>query len=316
MTGSVLLGLYRFGGGIFEKMPQKLRERFIEFFRSRFDSTTGYFEEPLLEAQDQDTYDRCRARVQLFTKKTLDALGVPFTMPSDGGETITPVLPAQFASPEAYLEWMCGLCWNTNSWTAGDRLQASQSYFSMMDVPRRQPYLDAMFAYLESTQDPVTGYWGNGTSYCTLSGTFKVDLIYGTHDRPLPNAAKVLASVFTTIHNEEAINPFYVRNAMDLLGTLSNRHGFAEEIRSGIAAESDRILSASKQFLAPDGGFSSAIGKAAGVYSNVRAGHRLNEGDVNATLMMLTARQTLYGLLGIPVPSLADGMPDFWTRFD
>ncbi|MBO5220380.1 MAG: hypothetical protein J6C52_13190 [Clostridia bacterium] len=314
MTGSVLVALHHHGGGLWETMPAYLRDRFIAFFHTRFDKSTGYFEEPTLEAQDRDTADRFRARIQSFSKNALNLLGAPFTMPAENGRTITPILPAQFESPEAYVEWMRGLCWDTNSWTAGDRVQASQNYLRLMDAPRRQPYLDAMFAYLEEAQDPITGYWGNGTSYRTLSGAFKVDLIYGAYDRPLPRAAKVLESVFTTIRTEDAACPCYVRNSIDLLGTLANRHGYADEIRWQLSAESDGILAASGRFLTPDGGFSSSIGKSMGVYGGVRVGHSLCEGDIDGTSMMLIARQTLYGLLGVEIPPLSDTMPDFWEH--
>jgi len=316
MTGSALIKIKGYSG-VWDRMPADVHERFVQFFMSRYDVSTGYFEEPYMKQLEQESYNRYRARIQMFSRnalKTLDAPAVP-ELKDESGEKKQPVLPHQFASVEKYVEWMEGLAWTTNSWQAGDRVQASQVYLRMLPAEQQGAYIDAMFRYLESIQDPVTGYWGVGENYNTMSGTFKVDLIYGTHGRSLPHTDKILESVFRTLRDGDAVTACYVRNAQDLLRTMATKHGCADVIRERLPLYLDSIIAAGKQLLADDGGFTSSRGKALSVYGGVQAGHGLKEGDVDATSMMLTARAALYPLLGMSAPSLSHTAKDFWERF-
>lgn len=316
MSGSVLVALHDHTEDLWAQMPAPLRKRFVSFFYTRYNVQSGYFEEPAMIPCDRDTADRFLGRIQAFSKKSLTALGEPFMPPTvQHSAPVTPVLPEQFASPEQYVAWMKTLSWHTNSWAAADRVQASQNYLRLMDDTKRQPYLDKMFAYLEETQRPETGYWGDDDSYCSLSSAFKVDLIYSSHKRPLPNPERILHSVFYTIAHCQAENAYYVRNALDLLLTLSEQHGQTEVIRAQLPQYLNVLTAAMTSFLAPDGGFSAVVGEGKTIYGGVRMGHGNNEGDIDATLMMLIARRILYRLFDEPIPPLSAFMPHFWAAF-
>ena len=186
----------------------------------------------------------------------------------------------------------------------------------MLPQEKQETYREAMFAFLEEIQNPETGYWGPDGGYNSMSGAFKVNLIYANHGRTLPMTDKMLMSIFKTIETCEAGTACYVRNAMDLLRTLAAHHGCADAIRDTLPQYLDVIIAAGRQVQAPDGGFSSSRGRALTVYGGVKAGLGIHESDVDATAMMLHARRALYPLLGLELPSLAHTAADFWKTIE
>ena len=83
-------------------------------------------------------------------------------------------------------------------------------------------------------------------------------------------------------------------------------------MQAGVIENIDAILQSFGEFLCPDGAFSAKKNEAMRSFGGVVGSHGLNEGDIDATMMMLIARKTLYKIFDIDAPYLnTDG---FWDK--
>ena len=97
--------------------------------------------------------------------------------------------------------------------------------------------MNPMFSFIESIQSSKTGFFGNDLlKYNTLSGAYKVMLIYAKHNRALPNAEKIYNSIWDVIDNNNATAAAYVSNSCELLNTMAVSFGCGNRIKEKLKA--------------------------------------------------------------------------------
>jgi len=309
----------------FDEMPEDTRQKFISFYNDRQDPTTGYY----IDLQGP-TNDRETARNQTTSLTAMKTLGAKPLYPhplepvatvmslstiadeSVSTASTTDTLPEYMASAESYVDWIEELSWSENSWTAGDRIQASQVYIKALPSDERQSYLDAMFDWLEENQNPQTGLWNATPDYNAVSGAFKIGLVYQTWGRQMPDADKILQSIISCYQNFEADSPYYIRNPISLLQQIAGYDlHFKESVRQAILDNIGDIVAGIDKFKCPDGAFSAGYQKSMKSFGGVVGSHELYEGDIDATLMVLITRNALYNIFDLTAPPLASS--DFWN---
>ncbi len=291
--------------------PQAFVQGAIQFFHDRQDPESGLF---------QDTQGPVNAREQarnqdaaLRALRTLDA-DTKYIHPSaqkssDSNSVVT--MPEYMNTTESYLQWLETLPWDTNSWTAGDQTQSSQQYIKMLPEDRAREYQDAVIKWLENRQF-ASGLWAPEVNFNSVSGAFKVGLIYNAWGLKLPDHETIVDTVFRCYKAERTSSPYFVRNPISLLLQISRySEEMRERIRAAIIENIDAVTASFGEFLCPDGAFSAEKGKSMMVFGGVKGSHGKFEGDIDATLMMLIARMELYTIFGASAPKL--NTDDFWA---
>ena len=293
----------------FDNMPPCFREGIINFLNERQDSETGMFIDKQGPANPRET-----ARNQDSALKALAALNAStkYTHPREAGTASnrTPVMPEYMASPESYLEWIKSWNWDDHSWTAGDQSQSSLQYVNILEPDEREKYKAVLFDFLEKRQFE-SGFWSPNFDFNAVSGAFKVGLVYDMCERRLPNHDKIIDTVFECYKVSKTINPCFIRNPISLFGQMSKYDkATKEKIQKGLIENIELVVASFGEFLCPDGAFSSKKCRSMYSFGGVVGSHELNEGDIDATKMMLIARRTLYSLLDLEAPIL--DATDFW----
>src|SRR5690606_2759095 len=109
--------------------------------------------------------------------------------------------------------------------------------------------------YLNGIQHPDTGFWGEGTPYVQLSGTFKLHLLYKRFGMPLPRKERIYAAILHTLRTEKAVDMCYVRNPISLLDSLE-----AEIPPDEMTEITSVTLDNMARLKQEDGGFSRELG--------------------------------------------------------
>lgn len=306
------LGFIKNYARIADDMPDEVREKFIQFFYDRQDPKTGLFIDKQGPVNERET-----ARNQSTGLAACRKLGVEpkYVHPSAAQKkqeaVNTAILPEFMSSPEAYVEWISQLPWEEASWGAGDKTQASQQYIRMLPADEQEKYKTAMFDWLESHQYE-SGLWSTKLDFNSVSGIFKVALIYGLWNKELPRYDACIDTIFECYKVEKTANPFFVRNPISVLNQMcSYGDDVRARVQNGILENIDAVTASFNEFLCPDGAFSAGKGRSMRAFGGVVGSHQLNEGDIDATLMMLIARNTLYSIFGVSAPPLEAS--DFWN---
>lgn len=298
-------------------MPDSVKEKFTQYLIDRQDPKTGLFIDKQGMVNDREVARNQSSALNYVNKWKIQ---LPYEHPSqkakDGNTTSaddTTVMPAYMSSTESYVQWIESWNWDTNSWTAGDQVSNSITYINYLPEDQKEKYKKVLFDWLEKRQDPETGYWSPNLDFNAVSGAFKVGLTYEGNGMRIPNADKVME---TTIRCMEQLQPtvaHYVRNPITLLYYISSYDPeYKERIQQAIMDNMDTICGWVEQFLAPDGGFAQYHGKSMSNFGGIYGSHQLWEGDVDSTVMILTVRNEVYGILGISTPPLKFD-PDFWN---
>ena len=194
--------------------------------------------------------------------------------------------------------------WENGSWTAGDQTQASLQFVNMLPKQKAAEYKKALLAWLGSHQ-LESGFWSPNMNFNAVSGAFKVGLVYLMCGERLPSPERVVDSIFACYSLSDTENPFFVRNPISVLKQIADYSPeLKERVRKGIIANIDKITEVFGRFLCPDGAFSAKLGEAMISFGGVVGSHGLYEGDIDATLMMLIARDTLYSIFDTKAPPL------------
>lgn len=286
-----------------QAMPERFKNGIIKFMSDRQDSKTGMFIDVQGEANPRETarnQDAALDIFKLFGEKT------PYPHPRDTAKdtTKTTVMPEYMNSVESYISWVSGMNWDNGSWTAGDQTQSSLQYVNMLAPDRREEYKAALFDWLAKRQQE-NGFWSPNFDFNAVSGAFKVGLVYGLYGMKLPNHEKIIDSIFKCYRVSKTENPFYVRNPISVLNQMARYDSESKrKIQSGIIENVDAVIKSFGEFLCPDGAFSAKNGQSMISFGGVDGSHGLFEGDIDATLMMLIARKTLYAIFDADAPYL------------
>ena len=196
-TGQMVWYLYTIG--VLEYMPSAIRESIITFFESRYDSSDGFYYDPMYRDRVNDRgtsrnlSNASGSLKKLYALRDAELLGYSETISkeillqnsAEGNETVELALsdgdfdysslPPQYASPEKYLEWIDSLPWDTNSWAAGDLLSTSPTYIKRLPESVRGGYYKAAVDWLYDRQNDNGTFGPNGFGI-EISGIFKVCL--------------------------------------------------------------------------------------------------------------------------------------------
>lgn len=291
--------------------PSTFIEGLIEFMNERQDSSSGLFIDKQGPANSREVARNQDAALNFF-----NAIGMQtkYIHPRNAAKSNTSatVMPDYMKTPESYVAWIENWDWEFGSWTAGDQAQSSLQYVDMLDPSNAEKYKTALFKWLEARQFE-SGLYSPHYDFNSISGAFKVGLVYSHYSKLLPNHLAVIDSIFECYKTAKANNPFYVRNPISILNTLSRYDDEAKyKVQAGVIENIDAILQSFGEFLCPDGAFSAKKNEAMRSFGGVVGSHGLNEGDIDATMMMLIARKTLYKIFDIDAPYLnTDG---FWDK--
>ncbi len=293
-------------------MPSDFRENFIKFFTDRQDPSTGMFIDKQGPANARETARNQDSALGIFG--TLNAKK-PYPHPRElhSAETVkqASLMPEYMESPETYVAWIAHHNWDTNSWTAGDQTQSSQKYVAMLPPDRQREYIDAALEWLNARQ-MENGLWSPSFDFNAASGAFKVGLVYRAWGLRLPNHDKIIDSIFHCYKVSKTVNPFFVRNPISVLVQMSSYSSATKEKIQRLLVENiDAVIANFGEFLCPDGAFSAQKGKSMISFGGVVGSHGLFEGDIDATLMILIARNQLYELFDVSAPPLE--AHDFWA---
>lgn len=300
--------------GVWTQIPEEIRLKMLDFYRQRYDKKTGFYTEP-----DTSLNAREQARVHASSRRAVNILAMGKEL--DFGNVVNTnqktaetnvAMPEYMQSPDVYVEWMETLPWANHSWSAGDQVQASQTYINMLDNNTKKAFLNKMFAFLDEKQSAVSGFWNDDISFNSLSGAFKLAIVYVQHGRTPKYLDTMLDSIWKVLDSEEFTTATYIRNPCELLSYLSRNFGYEQEVKETLPKYIDMFYNAVKAFHAPDGGFPSATGAALTVFGGVAAGTGGFEGDIDALMQVLHVRKIICNLLGYKIPMLSEYAKDFW----
>jgi hypothetical protein len=183
-------------------------------------------------------------------------------------------------------------------------------YVAMLPDGKREEYKAATVKWLDEHQHE-NGFWSPNFDFNAASGAFKVCFVYDGLGLKMPNHDKMIESIFKCYKVAKTNNPFYVRNPISVLEKVSDfTPGTKEKIQKLLTENMDAVVMNFGEFLCPDGAFSAGKGRSMLTFGGVVGSHELNEGDIDATFMMLIARKQLYGLFDVPAPPL--DASEFW----
>lgn len=288
------------------KMSDAFYGGIIRFMHERQDPETGIFVDRQGPANARET-----ARNQAAALGVLKRLGaeMKYPHPSQTAKTdgAAPVMPAYMTSAESYIEWVAGMNWDHASWSAGDQTQSSLQYVKMLPPEREAEYIAALFAWLDARQQP-SGLWSPDFDFNAASGAFKVGLVYAACGRRLPNHGRIVDAIMHCYEVSKTTSPFFVRNPISVLHQMAQYDGETKaKIQRGLIEHMDAVTASFGEFLCPDGAFSAGKGRSMVSFGGVVGSHGLFEGDIDATLMMLIARNTLYAIFDAAAPRLPAG---------
>ncbi|OLS35546.1 hypothetical protein [Bacillus sp. MRMR6] len=294
---------------LLESMPQKMKEKLIQFFRSKQDPETGYFfDENAAMKNDEVMVHRAIG----YSTGALEKLG---------SEPLYPLplkakaAPDYVKTPGVYLEKWKSIDLS-NSWRGCDLLATSCVYIGQMDKEKQAPFLKEAIQFLECIQDPETGLWGEGSLYVRISGTFKLHTFYNRFNIPMPNTDRIYQSILHCLRNEEANDMCYIRNPIDLLA-YANLPIQPKELMEIMEITIHNMARLKRK----DGAFSREMESSppAPNVAQVKKGERypympkpvylsngLYEGDMNASTQTTLIRQQLYKLAGMPIAPLRE----------
>lgn len=313
-TGFVLNSLDSYTDAI-ETMPEEVKQKFIHFFTSRQDPKTGYFVDDTGTTNSRDA-----SRSQTHPLKWLKRWNVELPYPhpsqmtsdqfSESGSTA--VMPDYVSSISAFTDWINNLRWEGDSWTSGDAVSNALTYIGYMDETQQEEYKNVIREFLAEHQDPELGLWEHRITPTSISGAFKVGMVYAGLGEQIPNADKVMNTIFTYFTTLDPDEAHFVRNPLSLLSQIkSYNKAYAETIQNWVTENVGTLAHWITWFQAPDGGFASRHGSAQTMFSGIPVCDGLWEGDVDSNSMIMTARKEIYNILGVAAPKMKVG-EDLW----
>ncbi len=203
-------------------------------------------------------------------------------------------LPDHLSSEEKFLAYLRSLKINQDSHSNGHTLN------SQIAEMKAAGLLGVCCDYLDSIQNPETGLWQDVVNYTSLSGLYKIAMIYNEAGREIKYAEQAIASALEAIMlDTKPTIVIYVFNPWAGLSTLINnmkKFRTAEEmlevyptITANSAALVNKTIEKLSLFRHADGSFSYDLGSSAPYTQGTWVSLGLEEGDVNATIIAINA---------------------------
>ena len=288
--------------GIFDSlldMPEKMQAEMREFLLSRFDETDGYFYHP---HWGKNICDSRRGRDLMWAKGLCSRLGVTLPAPTadqrlglraeGADESTVETLPDYLKSKSAFLAYLESYNWEKGAYAAGNNLVAQSNQIVAAGL--------APVDFLNSIQNPETGYWGTAEGYNAVNGYLKITSFYVDAGASVKYAERAAASTMKLLtSDEECLTVCFQYNTWFSLGNLQSifrKLGGEENGRladkialelikdapAAIRKTTEKVL----DFRKPDHSFSYCKKETSYVSQNALVAVKgTNEGDVNATII-------------------------------
>ena len=284
-------------------LPEKMKEQIRGFLLDCFDPEDGYFYH---KQWGKNIIDARRGRDLAWSESMCHDFGVKLPAPTaserirmsaeanNGAERASALenLPDYLQSKEAFLEYLKSWDFVGNSYVAGNNLVAQSSQIVAAG------YAPIAIEYLNSIQNPETGFWGDKSGYDAVNGFLKITSFYVDAKAPVNYAYKAAMSTIDCLTIEDKPPHvccqynvwFSLGNLLDLFDALSDvmDKEEAEKIRIAVLNRAPEAIKATKEklliFKKNDGSFSYGPTASSWVSQNAHVAVRnTNEGDVNAT---------------------------------
>ncbi len=316
--------------GLLEKkamLPERMKEQISSFLFSCFDPEDGYFYHP---QWGKNIIDARRGRDLMWAESMCRDFGVALPAPtaterlaaktceaSVGSQTEK--LPDHLKSREKFLEYLRSWDWDEQAYPSGNNLAAQANEIVAAGLA------DVAVEFLDSIQNPETGFWGSRAGYDALNGFLKISSFYVVAGAPVKHAYRAAETAVDCLTTPESPAHvccqynvwFSIGNLLELFDKLSAvmDKDEAKRIRSSILKRAPEAIRATKEklliFKKPDGSFSYTPTASSWVSQNAHVAVRgTNEGDVNAScICSVEILHKIFRALG-----LLDFMPPIFSR--
>ena len=213
-----------------------------------------------------------------------------------GVTAVSKVIPAStrpeyLQSTAAFQEYLESLDFETNSYSAGNTLDAQMGQIGAAG----KEYKDLLIKFLNEHQYSHNGLWEKQTDYDSVNGLMKISGLYESCKATIPNAEAAMRSAMSIAATPEGAahvcsvyNPWVaMNNTLDSVSKVDGKER-ADELRALLRADAENLITITFNKLAifqkDDGGFSYYPNNSAtrSQGATVALGGA-KEGDVNAT---------------------------------
>ena len=190
-------------------LKEQERRQWIDYINSTQDEESGFFLESRMKNEDltSQIHDREHINMHLCVHclAALKALGSK------------PPYPLRFAlkyrEPDRLIKWLEERDW-TNPWLEGNSVMFIGEFlvvdWETTGSPQARKALDIYFDWLDSFQDPATGYWGGkcgADNFTAMCGAFHEYFIYYYMHRPINYMEKIVDATLPLQHEDGLFNP-------------------------------------------------------------------------------------------------------------
>lgn len=259
--------------GALDQLPSDQRGEWQNWLQSVQDPRSGLFLDPLARpaefAAEGHTWDYFTWQTTFFCLSALDALHVK---PLHSLSFVEP-----YHAPLLVVGWLKGLNWR-NPWLESNKIMFLVSFLLQMDMTKTA---NAVFDWLDHTQDAATGYWGTDRGADMLNamaGAFHFYFLYFYLGRPVHCTETIIDH---TLQLQQPDGLYHPRggggacldlDAVDILVKSSLLTDYrAEDIRASLGRSFAAIVANQR----PSGAFCEALRPSASKSLRRRAGEAL-----------------------------------------
>ena len=318
-----------------EYMPENYGKTLVTWVQSLEDESDGYFYHPQWGKTINDSKRGrdlgwavgllARFGAEPLYPTALDRLSgsVEVAVASTENQAKTEsTLPSYLQNKDNFLQWISALPWKNDPYSAGNSVNAITDQIIAAGLEQ------VAIEYLNSIQDPVTGLWGDGIDYRTVSAVMKLAAIYGGAGADFNHAEEALQSCINVVLSDELdestqitflYNPWSAISSLRTLVKVEDEipEWFNEKLYSNAPAMIKKTKEKLEVFKKDDGGFSYLPYKATWGIQSSPACLGLAEGDVDATCIAVNGViRTIYLGLGVPNEAVfkSEDVVRFWEK--
>ena len=247
-------------------LKREERQQWIDYINSTQDEKSGFFLDSKMKNEDltSQIHDREHINMHLCCHclSALKALG---------GK---PRYPLRFAlkyrDPDVLIKWLESRDW-TNPWLEGNSVMFIGEFlvvdWETTKSPQAKKAIEIYFDWLDSFQDPETGYWGRrygADDFTAMCGAFHEYLIYYYLNRPINYMERIVDTTLSLQHQDGLFNPEGGGGScqdLDAVSILVNMYQRIDYRQTDIERALRKALSGVLKMQNKDGGFVFTRGK-------------------------------------------------------
>ena len=191
-----------------ENISDMDRQEWIDYLKSSQDQSTGLFYDPEYNRSDlkgKHNEEYFLHQNTMFCLSALNAL--------DSKQNYQLSFLEKYKDDEYLITWLKSLNWS-NPWLVSNNVMFIM-YFLLFELETNNKsvnarYINIIFSYLDSIQDPETGYWGTnqGSSlFNGMAGAFHFYFSYMYCNRHIQYVEKIIDSTLALQHHDGLFSP-------------------------------------------------------------------------------------------------------------